>query len=33
LRQLFLGTIAAKPALHDFRNGFVPLRTMIAIGG
>ena len=33
LRKLFLETIAAKPAQHDFRNGFVPLRTMIAIGG
>jgi cyclic pyranopterin phosphate synthase len=33
LRRLFLETIAAKPAQHDFRNGFVPLRTMIAIGG
>jgi cyclic pyranopterin phosphate synthase len=33
LQRLFLNTLAEKPAEHSFRQQFVPLRTMTAIGG
>jgi cyclic pyranopterin phosphate synthase len=33
LRNLFLATLAEKPAEHSFRDHFVPLRVMTAIGG
>jgi hypothetical protein len=33
LRHLFLATLAEKPAEHSFRDRFVPLRAMTAIGG
>lgn len=33
LRNLFLATLAEKPAEHSFRDHFVPLRGMTAIGG
>lgn len=33
LRMLFLATLAEKPAEHSFRDHFVPLRVMTAIGG
>jgi cyclic pyranopterin phosphate synthase len=33
LRKLFLATLAEKPAEHSFRDHFVPLRGMTAIGG
>ncbi|MGA2349983.1 MAG: GTP 3',8-cyclase MoaA [Terracidiphilus sp.] len=33
LRRLFLATLAEKPAEHSFRDHFIPLRIMTAIGG
>jgi cyclic pyranopterin phosphate synthase len=33
LRGLFLKTLSEKPAEHSFRDNFVPLRVMTAIGG
>jgi cyclic pyranopterin phosphate synthase len=33
LQNLFLATLAEKPAEHSFRDHFVPLRVMTAIGG
>jgi cyclic pyranopterin phosphate synthase len=33
LRKLFLATLAEKPVEHSFRDHFVPLRVMTAIGG